>query len=354
MKAKELRDTLNLVRSSLSNLEFMPILTHFCFVSEQGTVYAYNDITALLSELPLAEGLTMGIPGVTLLDLVGTLPDDAEVSLTNGGGNVALFKSGKTKIELACLNHDEFLFEPPRIPHAISITVTDEFVRALELVMPSLGDDALEKALTAVLVDMQRDAMEFYTSNRRSLTHTTVPVKDGGGFRMLWPKSFCEQLLTLRKQFDTAELLVGEKWLLARFPDEKQTRLYSKLLPEKPVDLGEILESVLPKPRDPQWVKIPDGMVAALNRVMVMVASESTKACYLRLDEDGLRIEARSSLGEVNEFLPFKGSLVKTAHRVVPEPILKAIPNATHMALTKNCLALRGEGYHCVISNLSQ
>lgn len=249
LNRKLLLNTLQRIAPALSEKEFIPVLSNFCFDVEEGIAYTYNDVMALavyskeLSELDCAIGKSF-------LKLLSTYTAE-EVSFCFEEAQTdekLLMKCGKSKVKLPYLLPDVFIFEPETEGEAdLTFELTQEFIDGLKTVAPFMEEDVLHAMTLGVSVSVVAGSFIklLVTDNR---TVTEYLVEDGSqetDIAFLLPKFFCEALINwwkdLQVQDEPVIMNVYESHIKVEF---EEGFIYTKL-PYKAEP--EVLEAVISK-----------------------------------------------------------------------------------------------------------
>jgi DNA polymerase III sliding clamp (beta) subunit (PCNA family) len=339
MKASNLIEALQLCRPSLLSLDFVPVLTHFCFTGK--TVYAYNDSTAVVVDFP--SGLNFLVHGETLLKLVSTFDPDKEVGFEPKAESV-LIKCGKAKIELAKMNlsdRKDFAFSSPDIAPAHEFEIEDTFSIALTKALETVLNDAHRRALMGALLDVTSGKVNIYTSDNVCITWTEVKTEVKGKGRYLISKLFCDQLLALQGKLGNGKLALSDSWAIAYFDG---VTLYGKNIPETPMRLDLIIGDLLQKCDERSWATNSSKLSSILQRASII--SGESKSCTFSRTGKVLKVTAKGDKGELEETLELKTEGSQEIEVLIdPDVLKKALDHAEFFGITEKGLLAFGNSY---------
>lgn len=355
MKTSDLSNALKLCKSSLTTLDIVPVLTHFCFIGDM--VYAYNDVSAVV--VPLETGVVAAIRGDTLLGVLSTL--GAELEMTGNEDSTSVnIKSGKVNIDLSALGNDNFLFEPPEEESEIDIVLDDHFLWGLSKCLSTVGLNALKREFTGVTLSLDKKGrLTVYSTDdvRLSRFSSSTVYQTGDDQEWLLPVSACRQIIEVwgavkdkLADDESLTLCLGTKWLWVA---HETVTLYSKMMPESPPDYLGMVKQIAP-PKD-SWFKMPSGLSESLRRAQILTAKElqplirfTTKASTLKVN-----VDKRTATGSFEE--PFK------LKAPVPELVLHLDPGKMHevsegmddIAFHDRCVGVQTGTYQCFIAPIN-
>jgi hypothetical protein len=349
MTPTEMLEVLGRIKSSLSSIEFIPVLTHFCFDAGKERVLAFNDITAVST--PMDFPFTGALRGDLVLSALGTFPPNKPVEVNDEREGEVMLKCGRSRLTLKSLPESAFIFKEPKGDVLAEFTVTKELTEGLARALMTVGEDAMQKALTGVLVKLNKKAgaIEFLSSNAVCITRSVVKKqKVSGDATLLVPKGFCEQLISLRGSLGDGKAEVLKDWVRVVFG---KATLYSRLMLDAPMPIEKILREKMP---EKGWIKKPAGMQGSFARAVLVMRDEPIKKVTATLDPDnGLALTAIGSLGEVKDRHPTKEEGVKAQAVVEGQRLLPLLEYADSIAFNTAVFALRGQdGFEALVSNI--
>lgn len=355
MKTDTIAQALRLCKSSLLSIDFVPILTHFCFLDD--VVYAYNDISAVVVQLPT--GLMAGIKGETLLGVLPTLGEEVEIAAGKEG--VINLTSGKIKLKLAAMPHTAFLFEPPAEEPCVILNASKAVLRGLARVVTTVGQNAMHREFTGVTVERDKDnSINVYSTDdirlsRLVLNEDDVVIENRKRTRWLIPAQTVRQLIEVCTALGDTEgdrlINLGEDWLIFEGPG---VSVYSKLMPETPPDYKGMVAQVMPP--DDAWQKLPEAAVVAFKRAEVLTSKETQPKLLAKSVGKVLRLEVEgdNALGSFTEDVSLQKANDMGAYLSVDPGKAREAAEATAdlFALVPRCLGFKSGSYCCLVAPL--
>lgn len=359
MKTTDLSYALKLCKSSLLSIDFVPILTHFCFTGD--TVFSYNDISAVV--VPLETGLTLGIKGETLLGVLSTL--GAEVELVGNKDNTSIkLVSGKAKVDLATMPPEAFLFEAPSEEPVLHVLCNAEVLKGLARCVATVGANALHREFTGVTFVLAQDGgVDVYSTDDTRLSHFHIDAEfvntettPSGKGQWLLPAQTVRQLIDVNNATkdeqgaETPVLSLCENWLVF---EASGATVISKLMPEAPPDYAAMLGHVAPP--SSAWQPLPVALTVAFRRAEVLNYKEAYPRLSLVSKGTSLKLEVEkgTAQGSFTEDFKLPKSSGDVSMQVDPGKAREASEVASSFALHERCLGFQdASGYRCLVAPL--
>lgn len=294
---------LNTLAPALSAKGIVPQFQHYCF--QRGRVYTYNDIVAV--EADCAFPLEGGLKGDILSRWVSSVKG-REIEIEASGKDSVLFKSGRSRIELITMSPDEFLFSRPKELGEDLTLELEDFISAIEAVLPCANAEATNPWQFGVTVHFGPKQIECYATQTFNLARAVIGNSAGAhkGTTLLIPPQFCELLIANRVSLN--KISASKEWIIGHFEGVK---IYAKLTPNASVDKYHSV--CKPETREiikQRLVPVPKGFAAAIERVMLVLGTEENSMMRLQVKEDMLIVtaEAEDNTSKSKERLKFPGA----------------------------------------------
>lgn len=350
MKTAQLLSALKIAQPALGAAEnVLPVLAHFCFMGD--AVYAYDDMTAIVVVLP--NGLTCALHGDTLIGLLeaSTGVEDVEIKMTEAGAQLNV---GTGLVKVPTLSETDFVFTLPQEDATFALPLTDEAIRALEVCLMSVSDDALKPEFNGVTVAMQDGSLVFYSSDNATATRYTPErkvVTRVRNFAAVIPPASCSKLLKLRASLgrdESVKLVIGERSAIGEFAGTPPVTLFSKVLPAKPELFAKMLEA---HEKTAKFFPVPVGLLQEVKKAAVLLSRESVKQLVLRFSKGKIALQALGSLGRMQTSVAAECA-DDAAVCVIPEFLLRILPHAQRMAVhNERSLVFSGSNLLHIVGN---
>jgi DNA polymerase III sliding clamp (beta) subunit (PCNA family) len=299
-----LEKALRLTARATVDQVFLPILSHICFIQDEG-LRSYNDVQSV--SVPMEVDFeSCAVHLATLLKVISSAPTSAEIALSIQKDELHI-RFGKAHVKLPVLKESEFLFTPPDIEESTAIPLKGELLSALDSVLFSVGDDPSRPVSTTVTVDTI--SRTIWSTDVRSVSRTEYTQKalrklKEAPDRLLIPPVFIDIMKDIAETEGDLALhlyLIGDTSLY--LVSESGYTAFTKLgYDADPPDLEAVfsrLSSEVVASCD-----APVGLADALMRcVTVLERAQEDKTATVTIDKRGLRIEATSSFGESRDLL---------------------------------------------------
>lgn len=341
MNRKHLLDTLTNVRPALSTKEFIEVFTCFCFTGD--SVFAYDDLIAI--KAPIEVPIKGAVKGSMLLDMLRSLNGE-EVELMQNGNSLQINSAG-SELKLPMLGEESFFFRPSALEgYAWSIPIDDKLLRAFSKCLLSASSDSSNPermGVTLTIGDDGRSQITAYSTDGVSITSVIVGNAQGDvSGKYVLPTDFCKAIVEL------SPVVEGEKWLAVSDIEHKVVAsvgdysITSKLIDAEPLDFVNTIKRFFDGGGD--FVAIPDTVGSALTRAELIVKGNNSH-CVLEADDRTLRIDARSTYGEVLDECSLSDHHSKVKVSINPYLVRRVLDNANQMQVNRNAVVLLGEEY---------
>lgn len=339
METKDLESALKLAQPCLLGVDFIPILSHFCF--DEGLIYAYDGVTA--TAVFCDTDLRGGVRGDMLLGVVGLA--GPTIILTQEKDKVVT-TSGKSKVELPCLQPSDFMFQFPDQPVKTDFPLTENIVKGLALCAAGVGNDPRKPEFTGVTLNLGKDAV-FYASDNTSITkYEAKEVVGKKQLVVIVPKSVCDQILAVGKILEAdwtkVAVVIMEEFITVTFDQTTpNVMIVGKLLAVKPAQFEKAIESqATNKPK----FKLPEAFANAVAKVSLVIAKEPQKDCMLTTNREEFTVSGTGGLGTAEtKFDTDHMTLSKVSVICSPEHLTKVLADVTHLIVDENSVQMHGE-----------
>lgn len=299
---EHLLQSLQIAKPAIAGQAFVPALTHFAF--DGWGVTAYNDISAIGIRGPL--DMQLCLPAEMLMKTLNSMVAE-KVLLQEFDDSTIVVSSGRSKIKMPFLPIDKFPFEFPIVEWDEGFVVTSDMLKGIEKCLVGVGTDPTHPAQMGITLEMDGNGCTLYSTDNHTISRyrSTAEIELPGEVPVVLPTFFCTQLLSLSKAFKTEEILVAllPGAICASFGG--QATLFTKLLVDlEPMDFSRILDKFL-KGQKEDFIDIPNGFEPALDRALLVLASNMDKATKMTADGKSLKLFSSSQAGESTDTLAF-------------------------------------------------
>lgn len=345
---KELYELLSSLKGGLAGKDVVPILSSFCF--DDGCVYTYDGVVTMRAACPQLEGFRGGMRGEQLLAWLGKVGGES-VTLTIEG-TAARWSCGRRRLSTPVQSPDDFQHD---VGMASANTLPgDRLAPLLREAMRSLGLDPLHEWRLGATLIFARDGVEMYASDSVTCTSASVdlPVPEElDGTSVVLPPRFLELLAKDRSvpadfHFDgNAVRAVFESGTILQTRTLGKGRPASHRGPFKHFDWnGEA------------FANVPGDLAGVLDSCSLVFEDKASGTATLRVDQDVLVVEAKTSRGEVYEELPVEADSPEGLHScevvVSPAMVKRCSDGARLFRVTGNGVQFITEAADVIVSVL--
>jgi DNA polymerase-3 subunit beta len=304
---KDLLKTLNLLKGSLSDKDYIPVYTCFCFDSEDGNIYAYNDVMASIFDFDLDElDEPIAIPGKILLSILNGL--SGEMVSFNIDKDILRIKSGKSKFNIPIFSEDDFIFKIPELKNTIDIDITDDFMKGISACLISIGDDAIHSNHKGISFVVDDSDVFLYSTDNTSISKYTVSDMDvpDEDLSLLIPKEFCIEMISIYKNDQDAEYTfsIGKGFIAILKGDF--ICLYSKFEDDHTEDFESIFDKYKKEIKG-KGLGINNTFFESLKRSLLMLDGETIKKAQCIVKGNKVELLTESKNGNLQDLIPFDG-----------------------------------------------
>lgn len=339
METKDLEFALKLAQPCLLSVDFIPILSHYCF--DTGMVYAYDDVSAVVVDCNT--DLKCGLRGDTLLGLVGLAGE--KITLKQGKEKVEII-SGNSHLELPFLQPKDFQFQFPQQDTLSEFSLSEDILQGLTLCAAGVGKDPRKPEFTGVTLQLGTKPA-FYASDNTSIIKY-VPANAVGkkALEVIVPKSICDQILAtvtaLSAELEKVMMTVTAEFLIIQFSaTTPNVTIVGKHLTVKAAKFEKIIEGC--ETNKPKFA-IPEDFHKAVAKVVLVTSKELQRGCELQTQREALWVRGQGALGKAE-------TKFSTDHIVLPdvtvicspEHLTSMLSNVTHMIVDEKVIQMRGE-----------
>lgn len=343
LELKPLLQALGFARHSLLSNDFIPVLSHFCFMDD--TLYAYNDVSAVI--VKHQTGLDCALRGDVLLGVLEAGAGD-KVEIKTNKDMIAEINAGGSKIKMPALGSSDFIFTLPNEEPNIILPFGEEVINAFKLCLITVGQDALRPEFTGITARIAKQEACFYSSDNSTVSRKSMKVLGKKEITAVLPKSTCQQALDIYSAVVTDQkkqkpkMLIGDKYVVFTFDSEPDVTIVSKLLEVESADFEKILKDQM-KGAEP--FDIPDEFAHAIKRAEILLSKDLDQRCEIGTDGKSAYVNVTGQLGEMAARMPAK---TKTSRAVIVNPmhVSRVIEHCKTISISNGAaLLLSAENY---------
>jgi hypothetical protein len=339
METKDLESALKLAQPCLLGVDFIPVLSHFCF--DDGLVYAYDGVAATI--VSCETDLRGAVRGDMLLGVVGLA--GPTITLKQEKDKVVV-SSGRSRVELPCLQSSDFMFQFPEQEAKTQFALTEVTIKGLALCSSGVGNDPRKPEFTGVTLQLGKDAV-FYASDNTSLTrYETKETVGKKQLTVIVPKSVCDQILAvgsaLEVEWGKVSVTVTEEFITIQFDETTpNVTIVGKLLAVKPAQFEKAVAAhETNKPR----FKIPEAFDKAVAKVALVISKEPQKDCVLITHKEVFTVSGQGDLGVAEtKFDTDHAVLPDVTATCSPEHLTKILADVTHLIVDERVVQMQGD-----------
>ena len=346
---EELLKVLSLIKPALSIQDFVPIQLNFCFTGD--IVYAFDGIQCAGIDYKVKD--VFSVFGDLFFKLLqGYNAKQLSINVSDSIVNVTI---GKSKLKLSCLPEKEFTFDFPDLPKHALFKVTEDFITGVSKCLISVSEDQRVENQCGVILDLSDRIQYLYSTNEDCISRYRLKrFTPKERIKILIPKLFCEQLISLFKEYKECEFYLDKDFILARW---KNAFLYSKIKTEiNFLDFKSVIETSL-KGSDYIMQKVPENMVSILERSIMFSGNEMDKIIKFEAEAKKIICLTESNHGNIRDHIEFEDSIGEFIVRLESNELKECVNNISHIGfiITDDSTMIIGEdeNYLMLISSFA-
>jgi DNA polymerase III sliding clamp (beta) subunit (PCNA family) len=230
---------LQITKPGLSSSDLIPVLSHYWFSA--GRLTTYNDEIGI--SIPCKTDIVGAVPGVLLYAMIDGLASGKPIIPSLVKDELHL-QSGRSKIKLAMLKADAFVFTFPKPEPKNHIPVEmGPFVEAIECCLRSADNNAHVPEYLGVTMMLEGNEMKLFGTDGQTLAHGTCKLsKPVAKRRAVLSVAFCKQLVALAKGAKNPVIELAKDYIMLTFG--VSSYLFGKLMgkAEKDLDYDYVLK----------------------------------------------------------------------------------------------------------------
>lgn len=337
MQRTELLDKLLDVSPALSDKDLIPVLTHFWMTGKE--VMAFNDQIAI--SVPCKTEFQGAIPGQLFLNLLKNSKAKTVELIPNG--KELTVKAASSKIKLALLPPDDFMFEMPDYEQVPILPVDmDDFLIGVESCLRSVGADTGVPDQLGVTVIPSKDSVALYATNTITISQSIVKCKankvEG---RFILSTLFCNQMLRLAKAAKKMKLHIDQNYALLTL--DNGVKMYGHLLhSERPADFESVINDHFKPEMRKHLSPIPSKLKLIIERAMI-IASKSVdeRATTVTVKDGKMRFVSKSAgVAEISDYMDIGDKHPNVSVRLDPKLLKMGYGSFDNILVTENCAVM--------------
>lgn len=346
---EDLLKILNLIKPSLSSQNFVPILLNFCFTGN--TVYAFDGVQCAGINYKLKDKFS--ISGDLLIKLLQSY--NTKQLLIDVSDSVTNINIGKSKLKLSCLSEKEFTFDFPKLLKQSLFKVTEDFINGISKCLVSVNDNQLIENQNGVFLDLSGRTQYLYSTNNSCISRYKLKrIVSKEKIKILIPKLFCEQLISLFKEYKEGEFYLNKDFIYVKWKD---AFLYSKIKTDVDfLDFSSVISSCIKNNYVMQ--DIPENITNILDRSIMFSGSEIDTVIKFESDTKKIKCSTDSNHGNIEDYIEFKDSIEKFTVRYDANSLKNCVNNISRMGFVttddSNILIGEDDNYLMLLSSFSE
>jgi hypothetical protein len=314
---------------------------------------AVNEVIAL--SVPKRCDFGAAIPGGELIDFLAASSAPI-VDLAPIGDSEVRIRLGDSELTLPRQAPGDWawnfqaLTTPPQ--QNLVAGVTAPFLGAIEHCLQSVNaNDAVAEETGVTLVRERRD-LHLYATDRQTLSHAQLKLpqlpKATVPQRTVLTGKFCQQALRLAAQAQTTRFaLYGDH---VRFMADEVVLFGRLIAVDNPLDFEDTVARLLPQDWHNKAIQIPKQLGPVLEQAARITKIKGAEIkSRIKISKGLATISSQSRLGQA------EGRLALPRHpdvdtSVFAPHLLKALPGAAQLLITKDCAILNGGNKLCLVA----
>ena len=310
MKRTDLIDALELVSPALAANNQIPVLSHFWFRGDR--LMAYNDQISISTSLKT--DFQGAVPSKFLDLLKSNRAENVELSLEN---DILLAKAASTKLRLALLPSDSFVFDMPKFTSA-SDSVSEDLFAAIDNCMRSVSTNNATPEQLGITLIPNGDELNLYSTNDATISTSRVKAIKLEE-RVSLSESFCKQMLSFRKEKEP-RLEISSSYSLF---SAGKVMLFGRLIDSgNPLDFKKIIDHHTSDGYEKNLVDVEPRLKLIMERAMIITDTNAVdrKPTLVAVKDPGrMTFYSKSDRGECHDVLKVGENHPRVSVRIEPK-----------------------------------
>jgi DNA polymerase III sliding clamp (beta) subunit (PCNA family) len=335
MLRKKLLEDLQIISPGLASKDLIPMLTHIWLTGTQAM--SFNEQISISVECKT--DFKGAVPGSILISLLNA--SRAKEAELIAGENELQVKMGHSKLKLAMLANEKFIFEMPKQSTKYLLpTQSKPFVAAIKSCLRSTSTDTSAPERIGITIIPEDDYLLIYSTNNMTISHEKVRLTNTPLFkRVILSSLFCEQLVALAEKAEKdIRIEIHDDYSLATF--DSRINLFGHLIADtpNPIDFKAIVKSSIPADITKN-VPIPAKLELALERALIITQSKTDESDTTISIADGIMtlFSQSKALGEVSDRIPLEGKHPNVKIKLHCKYLKKDLGEFESMYITDRC-----------------
>lgn len=337
MKRKELLESLDIVKSCITDSPIIEILSNVLFNNNQ--IASFNGEQGIIVNYD--SPFSFIVKGKLLINLLRSYNID-DISIIQNTEDITI-KANKSinKILIDVASKFPFTYDTTNLRQVA--TLTDKFIDGISKCLVSTDKNSIRKEQACVVVTAKKDAniVLYATKYNYVISKYVTDVIASEDINILFPYRFCENIISLFKD-KNASFGVADKSLLVSYNDIALYSVYDAKA--KISDFETELSSF--DLNNITTAKITDEFKNTLNRSKIILSDEKNKNIKINIEDKLIRINGESALSSIEEEIELDNSLnVDTKFTMNSELLDEAINNSDRVGViaSENGIILVGK-----------
>jgi len=239
------------------------------------------------AEVTVQQAGDITVPGRKLLDIVRTLPDKSQVTMTREGERIVL-RGGRSRFTLSSLAAAEFpVVDEINAQQTISVA-QGEFRRLIDKTHFAMAQQDVRYYLNGMLLETEGSALRAIATDghRLALCETQLEARHKGAHQVILPRKAVLELQRILGTEGTIELGIGTNHVRAQIGD---IRFTSKLIDGRFPEYGRVIPSAPTKLIDAER----ETLRQALQRTAIL-SNEKYRGVRVAMKPDLMMLQAHN------------------------------------------------------------
>ena len=348
LKLETFKKAIDLAFPAVDSTGMLAVFKNLYF--RKGSITAFNTRHAI--KIYIQTGVTGKFPGALMKRLVDSLFGE-DVTLEVGDDGALVMQAERTDAKIQGSSENWTFADPKFDAEAPFLTVSDEFLEAIEKCSISISTSPLRPEFQGLIVQVLEKDLRMYSCviehlhlSEYVMSKTKHSLTAGSKFQM--PEFFAEQLLVMHRAFpnDGIEIYPQKDAILALVGDKAM--LYAKVpVSTNQVNLSDMVRKQ--KPADMKLIEISPSLEAAFDRANILLGGKNDGLMEVAIEGDtavtkttALRAEGPPNV-VVDEF-DVKGHSNNCKFTVIPSLVLPGLKYARQVYFSKARLVMSDGG----------
>ena len=293
----DITQAVNVVKGCIDNNSIIKAYSYILI--DNNRITAYNGEQAITARVTGLDNISCSLPGDLTIKIINSLDAKNATIEQNAEQNHLMIKSNKTKIKLATIPKDDFVFNDSfhKIAGGTNTKLTADIFEAFDKVKDTIESrEAIVSKHGVFIFPDEKGGSTFYSTDSNQISRFKVPKTLLFNKKVQIPTTFCKLLLANKDSLLDGTLMITDKFIVAK---SKGLSLFSHVTSDQEFLDFEVVIAGYQK-KDSFKVPVVPEMSDAIDRCLIIQAISENKPIDITVGKSTVTFSSKSIYGVMN------------------------------------------------------